>query len=238
MIKYSIIVPCFNEEKILEKNIDILHSFLKSNYKDLFEIIIGNDGSTDNTPLIANKLISKYKNISIVNNKKNRGRGSILTKSFIKSKGIILAYIDADLAIELEIIPKLIDSIQNGFDLAIGSKHLKDSKVKYSFIRKLLSNSYSYLVKIILKCPIQDYQCGSKAFKTRSFVKILPKIKEQGWAWDTEVITLAHYNKLKIKEIPASIIDIDERKSKVRVITDSFKMLISILRIRKNHIHK
>mgnify|MGYP001397042338 CR=1 FL=1 len=233
MIKYSIVVPAFNEEKILEFNINKLHKFLQSNYKNDFEIIIGDDGSKDSTQEIIKKLEKRYPNISNIKNNKNLGRGSVLTKGFTKAKGKLICYIDADLAINMELILDLFNELQKGYDLAIGSKHLQNSNVKYNPIRKILSNSYSSITKLILSTPFQDYQCGMKAIKKTSFIKLYPFIKEIGWAWDTELIVLAYKHKMKIKELPAIVKNIKERKSKVIIIKDIYKMFSSLLRIRK-----
>ena len=232
-IEESIVVPAYNEEKIISKTIDTLHSFLSKYYKN-FEIIIADDGSRDSTFKIAQSIEKKYKNVSIVRNEKNMGRGSVLTKAFSSAKGDFVAYVDADLAIDVGLLPKLIECVKNNYDIATGSKHLKNSNVEYGKLRRLLSSFYSLLSRLILNCPIRDYQCGMKALKKSSFEKLLPYIREKGWAWDTEVIALAHYNKMMIAELPAVVVNIPYRKSRVAVLRDVYKMFMALLRIRKH----
>ena len=229
----SVVVPAYNEEKMLQDTAKRLHSFLSFHYKS-FEIIIGNDGSKDKTPEIAANLSRKFKNIRVVSNEMNQGRGSILTKAFKEARGEYISYVDADLAIKIELLPKLIDCLKNGYDTATGSKHLKDSKVEYGRLRRILSNFYSLLSRIILACPVKDYQCGMKAFRKKSFMRMLPCIRERGWAWDTEILALSFYNKMKIAELPAEVVDVPGRKSKVVVLRDIFRMFLSLLRIRKH----
>ena len=229
----SVVIPAYNEEKMIHATAKRLHSFLSFHYKN-FEIIIGNDGSKDKTPEIAANLSRKFKNIRMVSNEINQGRGSILTKAFKESRGEYISYVDADLAIKIELLPKLIDCLKNGCDAATGSKHLKDSKVEYGKLRRVLSNFYSLLSRIILSCPIKDYQCGRTAFRKKSFMRMLPRIRKKGWAWDTEVLALSFYNKLKIAELPAEVVDVPGRKSKVVVLRDAYLMFLSLLRIRKH----
>ena len=238
-IEYSIIVPAYNEEKIIEQTIETLHTYFINQGKS-FELIIANDGSKDKTSEIVKEKIKHYKELRLVINVTNLGKGAALTNGFKHAHGNIQLLTDADLAIDFELFPKLVHALENGADIAIGSKHLSTSEVQGSVLRRFFSKGYSFLTKTFLGSNIKDYQCGFKAFKKEAIQKILPTIKEQGWNWDTEVLVKATWMGFKVVELPARIINVYERKSKVHIVQDTIRMLQGLYRIwkeKKNFTH-
>ncbi len=233
-LTYTIIIPAFNEEKIIASTIDKVHEFLLKQQKP-FEMIIANDGSKDHTAEIVTTKIKHYKELRLVSNAVNMGRGAALTNAFRVAKGKIQIYIDADLAIDLDLFPKLMGALeQEGADIAIGSKHLPHSAVDYPPLRRLASKGYSSLTRIFLSSTIRDYQCGFKAFKKETLNKVLPYIKEKGWSWDTEIIVKAQWLGFKVVELPAKVINIYGRESKVHLFKDIKRMAQGIYRIWKD----
>ncbi|MFA4887175.1 MAG: dolichyl-phosphate beta-glucosyltransferase [Candidatus Nanoarchaeia archaeon] len=231
-VDYSIIVPAYNEEKIIGQTINTLHTYFIKQDKS-FELIIANDGSRDKTSEIVKEKIKQYKELKLVSNVTNMGKGAALTNGFKHAHGNIQLLTDADLAIDFELFPKLITTLENGADIVIGSKHLSNSEVKGSILRRFFSKGYSFLTKTFLGSTIKDYQCGFKAFKREAIQKILPTIKEQGWNWDTEVLVKAAWMGFKIVELPAKVITLYDRESKVHVVRDTTRMFQGLYRIWK-----
>lgn len=231
-IKYSIIIPVYNEEEIIENTIDKLYLFMKE-VNSPFEIIVANDGSFDNTLKLVEKKKQEILELKIVSNTINFGRGSILNRAFSKAKGEIQIYIDADLAIDLNLFPKLMKAMEEGIDIAIGSKHLKDSEVEYPFLRRFFSKSYAFLSSNIFGSDIRDYQCGFKAFKKEVIWDMLPYIKNKDWSWDTEILVKSLWRGYKIKELPAKVINIYKRESKVHLFRDIKNMGLNLLALWK-----
>ena len=230
-IKYSIIIPAYNEEKIIADTIDKALKFF-SNSGKTFELIIANDGSNDGTANIVSSKIAQYRELKLFNNLKNEGRGSVLSNSFKTALGSIIVYIDADLAIDLELFPKLVSAIEEkNVDMAIGSKHLKESMVEYPSVRRIFSKAYSFIARLLLGTSIRDYQCGFKAFRRDAIIKILPYIKSKGWTWDTEVLVKARWLGYNIEELPAKVINIYGRESKVHLFNDVKLMGLGLLRL-------
>ena len=148
-----------------------------------------------------------------------------MTEAFKSANGDIIAYIDADLAIDITLFNEMKKYISEGYDIVIGSKHLKESEVAYSKTRRFLSRSYSYLASILFKeINIKDYQCGFKCFNREIIDKVLPNIQSKGWSWDTEILIKSHLQGFKIKEIPAKVNFVAGRKSTVKVLKDSYSM--------------
>lgn len=227
----SIVIPVYNEEKILEDSITKIRNFSiknMSNYK--WGIIIANNASTDNTLKIAKKLSKKYNNVGFIHlNKKGRGRA--LRKAWTESNSDILCYMDVDLSTDLGALPNLIKAIDEGYDVVTGSRFLPDSKVERKLKREILSRGYNSLLKLILNVKFKDAQCGFKAVNKRIVKEIIPLIKNNEWFFDTELLVLSEKKGYKIKEIPVKWTE--DKDSKVRTAQTSFNYIKSIFRLRK-----
>lgn len=231
-IKIGIAIPVYNEEEILEKNINRLIDFLKNNftYKN-FKIIILDNGSVDNTWDIAQKLMRKYPEVSCIH-LTQKGRGGALKKAWLESDADIVSYMDADLSADLEAFPKLIDLITlDGYDIAVGSRLLPHSKVKRTPLREFISFAYNTLIKNIFHLKqFPDAQCGFKALRKKVIAEVVPEIKNKNWFFDTELLVLAEKNGFKINYTP---INWDERlKSRVRLWHSILEHILGILRLK------
>lgn len=228
-------LPVYNEEKILKNNVlKLLNYCNNQNFGFDWQIIIINNGSTDNSEKICQELSDKYEKIKLENIKQS-GKGRALKTYWQKSKADIIVYMDVDLAVALDNILDLISPIiKENYDLVIGSRLLPDSKIKRSFIRELSSRSYNWLSRIILNHAFSDLLCGFKAIKTDVLKKITPYIKNNKWFFDTELIVFADYFGYRIKEIPVDWHEnrYDERKSKVNVLRDGLKFLVNLIVLR------
>jgi len=208
----SVVIPAYNEEKVIGKTIDVVYDLLRKTERK-FELIIADDGSNDSTYEIVNQKRRTYVNLKIVRNKINQGRGSVLKKAFKFGKGDYLIYIDADLAIDLQLFDRLISAMDNGADVTIGSKHMKISEVEYPPLRRLLSKLYAFLAGQLLSANIKDYQCGFKAFKKKVINSIIDDVKSNGWFWDTEILVRANWRGFNIVEMPAKVVNVYFKES-------------------------
>ena len=147
MVYLSIVIPVYNEEKVLEKNVNKVLNILKKFYKD-FEIVIVDNASTDNTLEIAKKLSTSYSRIRYIH-LDQKGRGRALKVAWSSSNARILSYMDVDLSTKLNYLPRLIDALtKENYDITIGSRLMKESKVKN---RTLIREVFSYLKYMIHK---------------------------------------------------------------------------------------
>jgi len=231
IIKVDIVIPAYNEERLLEGNINKLVTFLRSSfpYKN-YNIIIVNSGSVDKTFEIAERLQKKYGEITCIN-LSQKGRGLALKTVWLRSQADIVSYMDADLSTSLEAIPDLIDSITTeGYDLVVGSRFLPDSKVKRRFTRSFISYAYNSCIRRILGMKqIPDVQCGFKALNSKVVNKILPEVKNKNWFFDTELLLLAQESGFKIKYIPVNWTE--RLESKVKVLCTIFECAGGIMRM-------
>lgn len=233
-MKIDIIVPTYNEQLILEKNIKTLRNYLKINFSDIkFNIIIADNGSKDKTINIAKSLSKRFPEIKYFHLEKS-GRGNALKYAWKKSKADICAYMDVDLSAGIENFPQLIKAISDGADIAIGSRYLHNSIVERSLFRSFLSRYYNILLKYFLKVNFSDGQCGFKALNNKIVKNIIPKVKDNHWFFDTEMLYLAEKSGYKIKEIPISWVETRNkyRKSKVKIIPTVMGYLWSITKLK------
>ena len=230
-IEYSIILPAYNESEVISSSIDAVYSFFRSLNKP-FEIIVADDGSSDDTAKIVKSKMKSIKELKLFSNNTNSGKGSVLSGSLPKAKGDIVAFIDSDLAIDIKLFPSMVSMIHDGFDVVIASKHLKDSDVEYSFLRTIFSNCYDFFTRILLGVNIKDYQCGFKTFTPEVLSKVLPLVRSKSYSWDTEFLVKASWLGFKIKELPAKVVDVG-RKSKVHPFRDAKNMGLELFRLFK-----
>lgn len=225
--KVSVIVPAYNEEKVLEKNIRDLDRRLGKVLDD-YEIIISEDGSTDKTAQIAKSLESGR--IRISSNGKRKGKGAAIRCAAAKAEGNSVFFMDADLASDLSQLSRLLSKLESGTDIVIGSRYLKESKAKRNFIRHFASKSFNTIVRLTLNSKIRDHQCGFKAFRKDSVLPVIEEVDDQRYFWDTELLVRAQRKGLKIEEIPIEWKEADD--SKYRLIRDTVHMARSLISFR------
>jgi len=226
----NVTLPVYNEEEQIEFSVTKLHKFLTKNVKN-FELVIVNNGSTDNTYAIAKRLAKRHQKIKVIS-MHEKGRGRALKEAWNTSKAEILSFMDVDLSADINYFPKLIRPIkENKADIVFGTRLVKGSKVKRTFIRNILSIGYNLLVRKLFKVNFTDLQCGFKAIRKNTFQKLLPNIKNNKWFFDTELLIFAHREGVNIKEIP--IAWTEDKGSKVKIITIITEYLIDIIDLKK-----
>ena len=227
MKKIILVVPVYNEQAVLEKSIRKLHNYLSKNIKQEWIIIIANNASTDDTKRIADMLAKGLKRVKAVH-LKFKGRGNALRYVWSNYKADIYAYCDVDLATNINHIKELLDNAQIN-NIVTGSRYLKTAKSKRSFKRLFLSKSYNLLVRLFFKTKINDFQCGFKAIDKKTSKYILPKTKNKGWFFDTELLLIAEKNKYKVKEIPVEWKESKDTKIEMfRIIFNYIKNLVRL----------
>ena len=142
---------------------------------------------------------------------------------------------DVDLSTSLSDYPRLIHAIdEDGYDMAIGSRHLSSSSVKRSIKRRFLSWSYNMLVRVMLHTDFRDAQCGFKALRREVADRMVPLVRDQAWLFDTELIILAKRQGYRIKEIPVTWIeDVSSTVDIRQLVVEAIKCLV---RLRKSQI--
>jgi len=231
----SVVIPAFNEELRILQTLDYSLNYLKNqNYP--FEIIVVNDGSTDKTKEVVQNFINNNSNynLKIIGYDKNRGKGYAVNYGMTRALGEIVLFMDADNSTKINEVEKAFKKIDEGFDIVIASRKLKESKivVYQSLIRRILGNIFPILVKILFNLNLTDTQAGFKVFKKETLI-IFQEQKIFDFAFDVELLVIAKKHNFKIAEIP--IVWENQKFSKVKF-SSAFKMFFSLLKIRFNNL--
>ncbi|MEM2098794.1 MAG: glycosyltransferase family 2 protein [Candidatus Bathyarchaeia archaeon] len=228
-IKVSVVFPAYNEARRIEHAVKETVNVL-GNIGVSYEIIIAEDGSTDGTDKIAAALAERYMFVKHLHGHKRLGRGVALNNAFRQSSGAILVYMDVDLSTNVRQLPQLINAVkEEGFDIAVGSRLLPESKVERTRARTLTSKIYNFFVRLLLGSKVRDHQCGFKAFRREVISPLLGAVRAHHWFWDTELLVRAMRNNLTVKEIPVEWHC--TRETKVRLFKDSFGMFLQVVQL-------
>lgn len=228
----SVIIPVYNEEKRIHKILEAANNYFSHQSYD-YEIIVVNDGSSDNTTEVVKRFKEKIKNLKLINNKKNHGKGWVVKQGMLAALGKFRLFADADNSTPIEQIEKLLPYFSNGYDVVIGSRAVKGAKIPIPqpFYKVLLGRLGNIIIQIFAVWGISDTQCGFKCFTKKAAKDIFSRQTLNRWAFDIEILAIARYLGYKIKEVP--IIWINDPMSHVKFF-DYFRVLIKVFLIRWN----
>lgn len=228
-IDFSLVLACYNEGPTFEANIALILSELKR-LKIRWEIIFVEDKSTDGTKKTLEKITGNIKNCSVIYHNKNMGRGRSVSDGIKMSKGSICGYIDVDCEIAPRYIPLFIEEVQNGSDIVIGNRFYE--KGLKSLPRVFASRIYAKLIKLTLNLPVGDTESGYKFFNRKTTMSTIFETKNKGWFWDTEVCARAYYKDLSLSEVPVFFVRRTNKKSTVKLFSDSLSYLVELYKFR------
>lgn len=195
------VIPVYNDRKALEKAIPVSLQYLGRITPD-FELIIAEDGSTDGSADLVKEASEKDPRVRLLHSDERLGRGRALNRAFHDTSAPVVLYYDVDLATGMEHLSELVGAIQEGYDIATGSRLLPESSIRRTGGREFASRSYNFLVRTILRSRLHDHQCGFKSFNRDRVLLLADKVQERHWFWDTEILVRAQRNGYRIREFP------------------------------------
>ena len=225
----DIVVPALNEEKLLQKSIMTLDEYMAKHLPYRYQITIADNGSQDETLEIAKNLAEKHQSVQVVS-LAERGRGRALKRVWQNSPADILAYMDVDLSTSLDdFLPMIQPLVAGEAGVAIGSRLMKDSRTSRGVKREFISRCYNRIIKWTSGTKFSDAQCGFKAIRRDVAAKFLPKIKDNEWFFDTELLIKTERAGVPIHEQPVTWIeDTDSRVKIVKTAVDDLKGLYRV----------
>ncbi|MBE9532002.1 MAG: glycosyltransferase family 2 protein, partial [Proteobacteria bacterium] len=228
-----IIIPAYNEEKLIADTLEQVTKFLEAK-SFVYEIIVVDDGSKDSTVEIAKSFGSKGKRlpVSVVENIKNKGKGFSVRKGFKNARGEYACFSDADLSTPIKDVDKLLEWLKEGYDVAIGSRALKESKVDLHqpWWREIMGKTFNKFVQVLAIRGIKDTQCGFKCFSKEAYTEVFKRQTIDGFGFDVEALFIAKKHGFKIKEVPVTWVNRFE--SRVNPILHPIQMLGELVLIR------
>lgn len=235
----SIIIPAYNEEKRLARTLEKIGQFLTTKTYSS-EVLIVDDGSTDDTLQVASEYIKKFENLGIslriLQNATNCGKGYTIRNGVLQAIGEIAIFTDADLSTPITELDKLINPIVvREKDIVFGSRALPESKITthQPSTRELAGRIFNQLMKFVTGLPYQDTQCGFKAFHRNRTSWIFEKQKIFGFGFDVEVLFIAQKHGLRCLEMP--VIWADVAGTKVSTLK-GISAFLELLLIRWHHL--
>jgi len=200
--RLSVVMPALDEGDNIYDNLRETAASLES-LEVPFEIVLVDDGSSDNPLAEARRAAETDTRIRIARNYHNLGKGWALKNGFNRCRGQVVAFLDADLDIPPAQMGLLLQKLDSGsFDVVIGSKLHPDSQLAYPRYRKLFSWCYYLFIKFLFGLPLQDTQTGIKLYRKKVLAEIFPHVLVKKFAFDVELLALAHYKDFKIAEVP------------------------------------
>lgn len=230
-MEISVCIPMYNESERIAATARELSEYMAKNFSD-YEILFSDDGSTDGCADIVRSL--DLPNVRVVGYKNNRGKGCAVRTAFLEARGDFVMFTDADLAYGTGVIRRAYDEhlAHPEAGMVIGSRNLdKDGYSGYTFLRRVASKAYIFLLGIVGGFRLSDSQCGCKGFSHDAVQKIFPRCEVDGFAFDFEAILWAGKLGIGIVEMPVKVIN--HGTSKVHVLRDSLKMLKDLHRMKK-----
>lgn len=182
-----------------------------------FELIIMEDGSTDDTFEICESFAQIHSEVRCFHSDARRGKGNAIKKGFTMAKGDYLIFIDADLPVELTAFPNLVNYLDKGYDIVVGSRYHEESILERSPYKTFKSRLYNYIINTVFGTSIKDHQCGFKSFRKTSMQGVFPMVNDSKFFFDTELLIRAKKAGLSIKEISVTWRDLGERKSNINL---------------------
>jgi len=196
-IDISIVVPIYNEEKVIEASIDEIVTHLGKT-KLRWELILVDDGSRDRTVELIEKL--PQSNIKLLRNEKNRGKGRAVKIGALEASGQHILFTDADLSAPFSQFS--VFYLERQSDIVIASRRLPDSLVETSFMKSFSGEIASKIIRTCFLPGIYDTQCGFKLFKGEVLKELVLSQYLERWGFDVELLFLARLRRYNIVELP------------------------------------
>jgi glycosyltransferase involved in cell wall biosynthesis len=229
--RVDVVIPVYNEERALPGAIQTLSEHLDGWSHD-WRIIIADNASIDQTEKVGRRL-AEGERVEYVRIPR-KGRGGALRQVWLGSEADVLSYMDVDLSTGLEAFFPLVAAVADeGFDLATGSRNLRESRVERSPGRRVLTWVYNHLLSLMLGVRFSDAQCGFKACTRQAAQRLIPHVEDNNWFFDTELLVLAEKSGFRIKDVPVTWVeDKDSRVNVVRTVVEDLRGVWRLMRTR------
>lgn len=229
----SIIIPAYNEAPRIERNLHQLAVYLSARFPQ-FEIIVVDDGSTDETAQRVAPAARKEPRIRLVSLPANRGKGFAVRQGMAVANGDVVCFMDADLSTPVEEIEEAANALQESSPVVIASRQHPDSAIalRQGRLRENIGKSFNRFVRILLALPFEDTQCGFKCFSREAAQAIFSRARIDGFAFDVELLVIARNLGYRVTEIPVNWTNAPD--SKVKPARDLPRVVRDLLKIYAN----
>lgn len=206
----SVVVPTYNERQNLPRLIAAIEEHMPIDH----EIVVVDDSSPDGTGDLARELSKQYP-IRVISRPAKSGLGSAYRDGFAAAKGDIIFEMDADLSHDPRYLPALIEAIESGADVAVGSRYTSNGRiVGWNWYRKLVSGTGNTLARLALGLKVGDTTSGYRAY-VREAAGVVQSVQSDGYAFQVEALHLARKSGMRVVEVPITFENRTVGKSKL-----------------------
>jgi glycosyltransferase involved in cell wall biosynthesis len=231
----SIVIPAYNEGARIESALERVLACVAERRWNA-EVLVVDDGSSDSTAEIVRRWMRTHPNLHLIHNDGNRGKGFSVRNGLLQAQGSIVMFTDADLSSPIEEAELLFAALNEGADVAIGSRWLDKQRqtIHQPLYRRFFGRCFNWVTRKVMGLPYKDTQCGFKAFKHSAAQVIFRLQTIERWGFDPEILFIARKLGYKVVEVPVTW-GHDER-SRISYLKDGMKMLEDMARIRRNSV--
>ena len=229
----SIVIPAYNESKRIPATLKQVLEYTASLGR-AWEVLVVDDGSRDDTAAVVEEVCRHFPSVRLLRQIPNAGKGAAVRKGMLEARGERVLFTDADLSAPIEEAPRLFEALDQGFDVAIGSRALRREwiGVHQSARREAAGRIFNFLIRMLTGLNFRDTQCGFKAFRREAARAIFAAQKIDGWGFDVELLYLARKFGFRSQEV--AVHWNHSEASKINPLGDGLRMAAEVLKIRWN----
>jgi len=227
----SVIIPAYNEEAVIKSTLEEVAEYLSANAFES-ETIVVDDGSKDATRDIARSCEGLFRDLRVLENPGNAGKGAAVRKGVLEARGEYILFMDADNSTSIRELEKFPYRDNGTPDICIGSRRVPGAAVTMPARRNILGKVFIALARLVLGIRVRDINCGFKLFKREAAMDIFSRLTSNGWSFDTEVLFIARKRSHSVREIPVHWTY--KGDSKVRPVRDGIISFLSLVSIAFN----
>ncbi len=234
-VALSVVIPAYNEAGRIGATLDSIQDYLDRKYAQPWEILVVDDGSTDDTAAVAKAHFRSGNSCRVVSAGENRGKGAAIRLGMREAQGSLRLFTDADNSTPIGEIRKLHRAMKRAnAEIAIASRAIKGARleVRQPFHREMMGRAFNLLVQAIALPGIKDTQCGFKLFTSRAAEELFPRQTLDRWSFDVEILLMARRRGWRVVEVPVRWID--NPQSRVSPLRDSWRVLVDTVKLRIN----
>ncbi len=230
----SVVIPVYNESSRLPSTLQAVLGLLQSR-SEAFEVVVVDDGSTDDTVELVQRVCREAPEVRLLRHPTNFGKGAAVRNGMLNARGEYILFTDADLSAPIAEAERLLEPLKNGYDVAFGSRGLRPEWISQhqSRFREAAGKLFNLCTRSIAGIDFRDTQCGFKAFRRQAAETIFARQRIPGFGFDVEVLYLARKFGYRVLEVPVHWAH--SEGSTVHMLRDSARMFLDLLRIRWNH---
>jgi dolichyl-phosphate beta-glucosyltransferase len=233
-VRFSLVIPAYNETGRIGATVERVAQYLDTQAFE-WEMLVVIDGGDPAAAAEARTAAQGRANIRVLENDVNRGKGYSVRRGILAANGNRIAFIDADLSLPIEELPKMMACFDGGADVAIASRTVPGAVEEGDAPagRGVMSRIFNWFVRMLLLPGIRDTQCGFKGFTAGAAKRIFEVAQCDRFGFDVEALYLARTFKLRVEQFPVCCRY--HGGSSVNRVGDGLRMLVDLVRIRRRH---